>query len=411
MRSVSLLAALAASCVPSALATPLPQASGAESCKAEDLTADTWSKLGMDTWVSRIADNVTDTAGNTIQALAASQGAPNFFCGLDSFCNAGQPCVPVQLPAWYALVAIQNWNSYMNSVNTAVTFASSIISLVLPEIVADFLPKPEDNVTPLKHVIRMFTTVLGIVPLTGAVSTTGSTVSGGLKFLSASLTSPSGENEFLTWSRVSSSMATVVQSYQRAVSDSVKTTLDAPILQIQGGIANALLGGQFLGTHQNVTQDELSGRVVDTFKIRAAALALQANRVFIYRASGIADGCKGRNEQSAAMCIQGDEFATSYGVLRLDGDGNGDPQNDAVDKLVSKYGLTREDIILGSAKCYDDNGKQQLADGFGDALPLDPKAECLFVLPICDVRVLSTGVTVPKGNSFKEVCEPQGMTL
>ncbi|TDZ33665.1 hypothetical protein C8035_v010654 [Colletotrichum spinosum] len=307
MRSVSLLAALAASCVPSAMATPLPQASGAESCKAEDLTADTWNKLGMDTWVSRIADNVTDTAGNTIQALAASQGAPNFF--------------------WYALVAIQNWNSYMNSVNTAVTFASSIISLVLPEIVADFLPKPEDNVTPLKHVIRIFTTVLGIVPLTGAVSTTGSTVSGGLKFLSASLTSPSGENEFLTWSRVSSSMATVVQSYQRAVSDSVKTTLDAPILQIQGGI------------------------------------------------------------------------------------GNGDPQNDAVDKLVSKYGLTREDIILGSAKCYDDNGKQQLADGFGDALPLYPKAECLFALPICDVRVLSTGVTVPRGNSFKEVCEPQGMTL
>lgn len=76
MRSTTLLAAFGLS---TTFASPLPQSGGSTSCKTEDLTADTWNSLKMDDFIQKIADNVTDTAGNTIQALAASQGAPNFF--------------------------------------------------------------------------------------------------------------------------------------------------------------------------------------------------------------------------------------------------------------------------------------------------------------------------------------------
>lgn len=87
------------------------------------------------------------------------------------------------LPAWYALLAIQNWNSYMNSVNTAISFASSIISLTLPSLVSDLNVQPKDDVTPMKNLYKMFTSVLGMIPFTGAVATAAGGVTQGIDFI------------------------------------------------------------------------------------------------------------------------------------------------------------------------------------------------------------------------------------
>lgn len=85
---------------------PLPQGvgSGADSCPSDPLNADTWTKAKVDAFLVEAAGNYTRTDFNNIQSLADSFGAPNFFCGLDKFCNAGQPCLPITLPAWYALL-------------------------------------------------------------------------------------------------------------------------------------------------------------------------------------------------------------------------------------------------------------------------------------------------------------------
>lgn len=104
--------------------------------------------------------------------------------GLDNFCNAGQPCVPVDMPAWYGLIAIQNWNSYMNSINTAITFASSIISLTLPGIVSDLSISPPDDVTPMKNLYKAMTTIIGLIPFTGPVATGAGALTQGVNFIS-----------------------------------------------------------------------------------------------------------------------------------------------------------------------------------------------------------------------------------
>lgn len=87
----------------SASPAPLPQGTGtgADSCASEALDPATWTKLKIDDFLATAAKNYTKTKTNNVQSLAASFGAPNFFCGLDNFCNAGQPCLPIQLPAWY----------------------------------------------------------------------------------------------------------------------------------------------------------------------------------------------------------------------------------------------------------------------------------------------------------------------
>ncbi|KAH0425838.1 hypothetical protein CcaCcLH18_10707 [Colletotrichum camelliae] len=392
-----------------ALASPLPQSIESDkTCKTEALTADTWKTLGVDKWFEDYAYNMTQGNSNNVQLFSSNFGAPNFFCGLDSFCNAGQPCLPVPLPAWYVLVAMQNWNSYMNSVNTAVIFASSIISMILPEIVTDFYPKPQDNITPLKDAFRMFNTVLGVVPLTGAMSTAGSSVRGGLNFLNTQLKIPTGTDQFLAWSQISNTMATVVQTYQKAVSEAVQTSLDANLLQSVGGMYSNLYEGQFLGVHQNFTQNDIQERVIETFKIRAVALALQAQRTFIYRFKG-RPSCVEYGK--AGMCVQEGSTWTGHSLLQLDRQDNGVMQNNAVDILISKYGLTQEDILIGPTKCYDANGQKQLTDSFGDSLPLDPKAECLFLVPTCDGWLDASGLSHPKADGYRDRCGNQGVPL
>ncbi|KAK1657829.1 hypothetical protein BDP55DRAFT_734570, partial [Colletotrichum godetiae] len=86
MRANQLLLALAYT---GAIATPLPQDTGSADCKAEPLNQDTWKKLDIENFLADWTTfNVSKVQSNAVQNFANSFGAPNFFCGLDSFCNA-----------------------------------------------------------------------------------------------------------------------------------------------------------------------------------------------------------------------------------------------------------------------------------------------------------------------------------
>lgn len=81
----------------------------------------------------------------------------------------------------------------------------------------------------------------------------------------------------------------------------------------------------------------------------------------------------------------GIQIAAILGImLQADGNANAVPQDDAADLLVSKYGLTKEQVLVAPAGCYDANGSKQLPDLFADALPLDKSTECLFNLLVCN---------------------------
>lgn len=112
MRSVPLIAAAAMSVLHLVAATPvlhqaaaaassaapvpgkngsmsLP-ATGAQSCPAETLSADTWTKLNLDKFLAAwVKANVTAAKSNNVQALAQSFGAPNFFWYVPIFADQG----------------------------------------------------------------------------------------------------------------------------------------------------------------------------------------------------------------------------------------------------------------------------------------------------------------------------------
>ncbi|XP_014562452.1 hypothetical protein COCVIDRAFT_10862 [Bipolaris victoriae FI3] len=260
----------------SPVASPQGVGNGADSCRVSALEPKTWTDLKIDDFLAAATKNYTRTTSNNVQSLAASFGAPNFFCGLDKFCNAGQPCLPIQPPAWYAALAIQNYNNYMNSLNTAVTFASSIISLKLGEVVADVYPDPKDDITPLKNIGSMVSSVLGVISFTGAVASTVTAVNGGLGFALRRATPPTPPDRFVAWTNLGQTMSDVLSDFQRFISDSLDRSLNAVVDDPTDGINELIKGGGFLGVSENFTQSDLQTIVTESITRHAIGLALQA---------------------------------------------------------------------------------------------------------------------------------------
>ncbi|KAK8061901.1 hypothetical protein PG994_008267 [Apiospora phragmitis] len=371
-------------------------ATGATSCPADTLSADTWKKLDLDKFLAAWAKaNVTKAQSNNVQALAQSFGAPNFFWyddtrsyqsftaadranGLDNFCNAGQPCLPVELPAWYGLIAIQNWNSYMNSINTAITFASSIISLTLPGIVSDLSISPPDDVTPMKNLYKAMTTIIGLVPFTGPIATGASALTQGVNFIMDQVKPPEPTDQFVAWSNIAGQMGNVVSGYQSQVSAGFKKILDAPVDDANSGILKVIAQGAFLGYSQNVTQADLQKGVIDTFRVYSAGLALRAQglQLSVANDSNPANGnsCVDSAKQwGAAADCRDDGNGHWRQVVLVDKDGY--PQEAIMQKLIDNYGLTKEVALQDNVDCNN-------ADPTTDSLPLDPKTKCLFTLPL-----------------------------
>ncbi|KAI8931852.1 hypothetical protein NX059_010758 [Plenodomus lindquistii] len=382
MRTFTILAAFG-SAATFASPLPMPQGTGggADSCPSDELSPKTWTDLNIDKVLADAAANYTKTQTNNVQAFADSFGAPNFFCGLDNFCNAGQPCLPVQPPAWYGLVGIQNWNNYANALNTAAGFATSIIGLKLPEIVQDLFPAPKDDITLLRPFIVMSAGVLSMVPVTGALLVGSTAIGTGLIFSSSTAFIPPTADTFFQWSNVASSMGDVLREWQGSISDYITRTIDAPVDDPNNGINKILEGGNFLGVSQNFTQSDLQDLVIDSITVNALGLALQARRAFIVRFINM-ERC---TENDNSLCIQGDTL-TGYSLVVRSGDANAGSLGDETKLIVEKYGLTKEQALKGPADCFDKNGKKQLAGNpFEKGMPTDPKELCNFNLQVCEI--------------------------
>ncbi|KAL5113338.1 hypothetical protein ACEQ8H_008801 [Pleosporales sp. CAS-2024a] len=350
--SLSLLSLSLASLAP----FPQGKGKGADSCPSQPLTQATWTSLKIDDVLASEAKTYKRTKTNNIQS--------------------------------YAAVAVQNWNNYMNSLSTSISFASSILSLRLSQIVSDVMPNPIDNVTPLKDIGTIFGAILGMVPFTGPVQSAAGLASSGLGFVLSRVQPPQPADKFLAWSNVGGSMADIVQEYQGIVSETTQTIIDAPIDDPKNGINLILQGGGFLGDSQNFTQQELQAVVIDGVTRTALGMALQAQKIFVTRFFNRATCNDG--ESNDVLCRGnggGSSTVTIWSLLRADDKNNAQPQTAVADALVNKYGFTKDQMLKGVTDCYDGNNKRQLASPlltFG-AIPVTPTAMCVFNILVCDI--------------------------
>lgn len=301
-------------------------------------------------------------------------------------------------PPRYALVAIQNWNSYMNQLYTGLIATSNILSLRLPALVSDLNPKPRDDITPLKTMTRVFAGTLSIIPFTGAASTVAGAIGSTSSFISSNIQAPSPPDEFLQWSDMAKSLGGMVQAWQKALSDSIQTTVDAQA-NVTNGIYQVIRDGRFLGTHRNTTQAELQNGIQRSMELYAIGFILQSQGVFVLRGRAVPSAdC--REYGSHYLCAdEGDGMSRQYLVTRRDKHDNALSQEDLVDKLVGTYGMTREQIMVETAECFAEVGGEQGAYPFGDMLPVDPATKCIFSVNVCDREA------VPPGRGIQGIVE------
>jgi hypothetical protein len=291
----------------------------------------------------------------------------------------------------YGLIAIQNYNNYMNSLNTAITFASSIMSLDMPAIIKDLWPAADDSTTSAKELTSLISLGLGVIPFTGTLSTVAGVAKGVNNFIGTQLQPATAPDLFVKWSDLASSISTAVQAYQSAVSKSLDDTINAGLDDSKTGINLMLSGGGFLGVSHNFTQTDMQSEITDNLKLRSMALALQGLKAYIYRATG---DCFNTNNDPYRACatING----TKWEYFLMVGD---DFAQDVGTKLLG-YGLKPEVFLQGPADCLDKYGVQLFTPA------MLTSSECVFNLPVC-----TPGSTDNIVGSIHETCQKLGLDV
>ncbi|KAK1585858.1 uncharacterized protein LY79DRAFT_518018 [Colletotrichum navitas] len=393
------------------------------SCPIKELSSETWIEENVDDFLAVASQNYIQYPNNNIQALAAYLGSPNFYCGVNQYCNAGQPCAPAQLPGWYALMAIQQWNAYVNNLHLAVTYTVAILSMKLPTLVNTLWPKPKDTATKAKIALAWINGIINAFPVTatfGAVTgSIGAAIQGNNIITSSMLQPPAPDQQYLKWSAIADQLSTQLNDYKGAIGQYAKTIIDAPINDTRFGVNSVLHGGKYLTRGRNFTQDDIEKWMYGTVSVNAMGLLLQAQNVYIIRTFNLSSCSLGKYYTSAFFCQQQPNNLWTRYRLQKRGSLDPVPEHRIASTLQETYNLTKEDIFLGPTKCFDTHNYEQLYNPWETPLAsgvlLDPLAPCNFNVNVCNMDAADDDMYGPTDyteydNKSDWWCELQGVT-
>ncbi|KAI9601691.1 hypothetical protein H4Q26_001524 [Puccinia striiformis f. sp. tritici PST-130] len=93
-------------------------------CHKIPLSRILWSELKMNSYLD------TYPGGDKIalEEYASNVGATDFSVGIGEHPHVGQLCEAAKGRDWYALVAVENWNSFVNSLYDAAGYAFGVMA-------------------------------------------------------------------------------------------------------------------------------------------------------------------------------------------------------------------------------------------------------------------------------------------
>ncbi|WQF84419.1 hypothetical protein CDEST_09433 [Colletotrichum destructivum] len=400
-------------------------------CEPGELSNTTWVENNVDAFLANASQHYTEYPYDNVQALGAYLGAPNFFCGVNTWCNAGQPCSPVTLPGWYvvfhrkflyvliganfqryALMGVQGWNNYVNNLNLALTYTATILSFKLSKLVNDLWPAQKDNVTGWKIFIAWVNGVINAFPTTAVYGATAgawaSAVQGGGIISSGMMVAPSGGDQFIRWSDLANQMGSQIDEYKKAVGAYAKTVIDAPIADPKWGINKVLSGGVFLTRDNNITQDDVDNWMYKSISTNAMGLLMQTQNVYIIRTFNKTE-CDPTPD--AIFCeIQPNNKWTER---RFQKRKSSKPENKLAKKLIETYGLTKEQVLKGPTDCFDASDYEQLINPWETltekGLTLEPIRLCNFNVNVCNFDEAEDYGYAYNSDHTDGWCEAQGI--
>ncbi|TQN67876.1 hypothetical protein CSHISOI_07728 [Colletotrichum shisoi] len=381
-------------------------------CDPGELSNTTWVEKNVDVFLANASQHYTEYPYDNVQALGAYLGAPNFFCGVNSWCNAGQPCSPVTLPGWYALMGIQGWNNYVNNLNLALTYTATILSFKLGKLVNDLWPAKKDNVTGWKMLIAWVNGIINAFPTTAIYGATAgawaSGVQGGGIISSGMMIPPPGGDQFIRWSDLSNQMGSKIDEYKKAIGEYAKTVIDAPIADPKWGINKVLTGGVFLSRDKNITQDDVDNWMYKSISTNAMGLLMQSQNVYVIRTF---NRTRCNPTMDAIFCEK--QPNGKWTERRFQKRKSSKPENKLAKKLIQTYGLTKEQVLKGPTDCFDESDYEQLTNPWETltekGLTLDPIRLCNFNVNVCNFDAAENFGYAYDPERTDGWCEAQGI--
>ncbi|CAH7689292.1 hypothetical protein PPACK8108_LOCUS24342 [Phakopsora pachyrhizi] len=393
------------------------------------LSPELWKELDMNKYL----DNYPNGNWTDLQSYASIAGALDFQCGIGKTCNPDQLCEAVYGKDWYALVAAQNWNNFVNSLYQAAGDAFDSVAGTLPTMFIDFEKDPTRFPRHVTAYISLFSNWISsfpaslfkfLGPMPGSIWMSYGVVSWViLVMLSFQLTAfgwietllvyGNGPDRFTRSVDVSWMLGEAQDAVQGAISNITQKVISSGI-STKDGLASVNRDGIFLSSLPVLRREELQKEYEKLLKVKTLIKLWRIQNAFIVR--GL-DTCDKGGENGAfsgphklSYCDQ-DSIMMSIVRAEIKGD-KFDPTIFRASFVQAKYGFSTKFLTTKSWECQRQHGVFEFdpyTNKNGTEL-ITPaiKEDCIVNLPVCDCTLPAIKQAIINGATVTKACREIG---
>ncbi|KAI8449498.1 hypothetical protein BY996DRAFT_6432813 [Phakopsora pachyrhizi] len=399
-------------------------------CDRIPLKPQLWSDFEMNSYL----DNYP--GGNQINLMdyAAKVGATDFYVGIGEHPNPGQLCQPVKGKDWYTLVAIQNWNTYVNCLYDSAGFAEGVV----PGMLIDFEKDATLFYSHTASYVGLATTWIvsfpGIIlsslgPYKGGMFCSMGDIAwnslAGVMYISASaayvnsiLIVGNGEDRFKRSSVISRMLTDAQRGVQSTISNLTENVIRGPINQVSG-LAGINRDGSFLSEIPTNFQSNLQIELELALKLKSLAKFWRVQNAFVVRGSDPCNqsGINGAFDSPEKISYCGDDNIM-MNIVRAEKDGPSyDPTIYNAHLAESKYGYSPNLLTTSAWECQKTHGvfEYDACSANNSKNPetllndLKKPRDCYFNIPVCDLTQPALQVHHKKKSlTITEICRNFG---
>ncbi|WAQ91872.1 hypothetical protein PtA15_15A264 [Puccinia triticina] len=364
--------------------------------------------------------------GVTSQEYASHVGATDFSAGIGEHPHSGQLCEAVKGRDWYALVAAQNWNSFVNSLYDSAGYALVVFSFlnlrvfgtmsgIISEMLIDFEKDPtrvyETAASYVGLVTTWVTSFPGCIfnswaPITSTMFASwgeiawvsfagGLYVSTAFAFINSVIFVGTGEDRFTRGANIATMMAQAQQAVHSTISNITQNVINSPISNLEG-LAGINRDGSFLNEVPSNFQNKLQRELELALKLKSLAKFWRVQNAFIVRGSDpcIYSGVNGAFDDAHKLSYCGED-GIMMNIVRAEKNGNGYDLTIYHASLVeSKYGYSSKFLTTLAWECQSKYGvfeydwssyHNSSATNQSELRNLSQAGDCYFNLPVCDL--------------------------
>ncbi|KAH9813678.1 hypothetical protein DFH28DRAFT_1083470 [Melampsora americana] len=341
-------------------------------CKRTPLKPQLWSELQMNLYL----DSYPLGSGLNLQQYASNVGATDFVPGIGEHPNPGQLCDSVKGKDWYALVAAQNWNAFVNSLYDSAGYAYIGLATTW---VSSFPGCMWSAVAPIESTMFSSWGEIAWISMVGSMYILASAA-----FVESVILIGNGEDRFTRASVIGWMLATAQHGVQSTIANLTQAVIDAPI-NSRAGLAGINRDGGFLDEIPSNFQSRLQTELELALKLKALA------KFWRVQDPCTQEGPNGAFKDPERISYCGED-GIMMNIVRAEKDGDGLDLTIYHASLVeSKYGYSPEFLTTSAWKCQKTHGVFEydvcLSNNhtLSSLADIGKPSDCYFNLPVCDL--------------------------